>query len=190
MGSNIGRPKKNKGPERFFSNGFSWTARIAHAKDLPLILEHLCGHMAPKQKRQFGDKLSRYIRKPDRDVLLAAIPEQVLGITLIIEQADIPDTWTPETTAAVDIIDWKVRLDSYSCSTNLLVHPAFRKRGIGSSLIKQWRPWSIQRNRWGIWFDTHRLAGWYITRFDFEHVGQIMVKGVEKSVMAKNFHEK
>ena len=48
-----------------------WQLKIAIDEDVESIVLALTDHMNDEQRAAFRDKLERYVRKPDRDVIVA-----------------------------------------------------------------------------------------------------------------------
>jgi GNAT superfamily N-acetyltransferase len=155
-----------------------WELKLASEEDVETTVVHLSDHMNDQQRAVFWDKLERYVRKPDRDLILAVQGGQILGLVCIIEQAEFPSS-LPKQAAE--------RLQNFASSTQLLVHPRLRKRGIGNSLQHQAEKWARERGRGGLWLVTRRMAYWYRRYFGYEEVARINVKNTDKSVMAKEF---
>lgn len=156
----------------------SWELKVATEKDVQPTVEQLTDHMNDEQRQTFRDKIHRYVEKPDRDLILAVRGPQVLGLVCVIEQAELPPGLSVET------IDY---LQNFAYGTQLLVHPSFRHRGIGSSLHIEAEFWARRRGLAGYWHITHRMAHWYEKDFGYQQIARIEVKGVEKIVMAKKF---
>ena len=156
----------------------AWELKLATVVDVAPTVKQLSEHMNDSQREVFRDKLERYVRKPDRDLILAVQDEQILGLVCVIEQAEFPATLAKKTLE---------RLGKFGCTTQLLVHPRARKRGIGNSLQNRAEKWARERGRVGIWLVTHRMAYWYQNHFGYAEVGKISVKDTEKSIMAKEF---
>ena len=152
--------------------------QIASHYDVKSTIFALTDHMSEAQRAVFRDKLQRYARKPDRDLIIAVCDNRVLGLICVIEKAEVPAS-LPSSTAQL--------LSSFACNTQLLVHPDARKQGIGSSLQLKAEQWARARGRAGFWLVTRRMAYWYQRDFGYEKVGSISAKNTEKSVMAKEF---
>ncbi|MDH3773569.1 MAG: GNAT family N-acetyltransferase, partial [Deltaproteobacteria bacterium] len=106
---------------------FSWYLKVAAEADVQPTLEQLTDHMNDQQRAAFRDKLQRYVRKPDRELIVAVHGGQTLGLVCVIEQAQFPPRF-PEQKAS--------HLRNFACGTQLLVHPSFRKQGVGSRLVR------------------------------------------------------
>ena len=150
--------------------------KVATDSDVEPTVARLSDHMNDSQREAFRDKLERYVRKPDRDLILAVQGDQVLGIVCVIDQAEFPSSLPKK------IVE---RLRRFACTTQLLVHPHSRKQGIGKSLQLRAEKWASEHGRAGLWLITHRMAYWYLNHFGYEEVGRISVKNTEKTVMAK-----
>ena len=157
---------------------YSWDLKVAAEADVEPALEQLTDHMNDQQRQAFRDKLLRYIQKPDRDLILAVRGLQVLGLVCVIHQAEFPHGFSEKN------MDY---LRDFASGTQLLVHPSFRRRGIGGSLLAHAEAWARQRGLPGFWIITHRMAGWYERNFGYQQIARIEVKGVGKFVMAKKF---
>jgi GNAT superfamily N-acetyltransferase len=157
---------------------FTWEIRLATDRDVQPTVEQLTHHMNDKQRQAFRDKIQRYVQKPDRDLILAVRGLQVLGLVCLIEQAELPPG------LSIENMDY---LKNFAYGTQLLVHPSFRGRGIGSSLHTHAESWARRRGLAGYWHITHRMAHWYEKDFGYQEIARIEVKGVKKIVMAKKF---
>ncbi|MDH4209622.1 MAG: GNAT family N-acetyltransferase, partial [Anaerolineae bacterium] len=133
-------------------SGLTWELKVATEADVEPTVARLSGHMNDQQRAAFRDKLQRYVRKPDRDVILALSGDQIVGFLAVIEEAEVPET------LPTSIIQ---RLLPLASCTNLLVHPDHRRQGIGSSLFRRCEQWARERGRSGCWLITHRMASWY-----------------------------
>lgn len=151
---------------------------IARVDQVESAVSVLSGHMNQEQRAKFRDKLYRYARKPDRDLILAMAVKEILGFYSVIEEDDLPR----EVPAAV-----RQRLHSFACGTGLLVHPDYRQRGIGTELQLFAEQWARARGKAGFWLSTRRQADWYRSHFGYEEAGRVLVKGVERRIMAKGF---
>jgi GNAT superfamily N-acetyltransferase len=152
--------------------------KVATEEDVKPTLCHLTEHMKDRQRAAFRDKLERYVRKPDRDLILAVEAGRVLGLICVIDQAEFPSSLPKKT---VD------RLRNFACSTQLLVHPRVRQQGIGNSLQLRAERWARERGSRGLWLVTRRMAYWYRRHFGYEEMARTKVKNTEKMVMAKEF---
>jgi GNAT superfamily N-acetyltransferase len=156
----------------------SWELRIADYEDVAPVLEELTAHMNEQQREAFQDKLERYARKPDRDLIIATQNDRTLGIMCVIEEAEIPEGLPSS------VVHF---LRTFGCSTQLLVHPDARKQGVGTSLQLKGEEWARKRGRDGLWLVTRRMAYWYKRDFGYEDTARIKTKGVEKSILSKRF---
>ncbi len=152
--------------------------KIAAEAEVEPTLEQLTDHMNEQQRQAFRDKLQRYVNKPDRDLILAVRGLQVLGLVCVIDQAEFPPGLSEKN------MDY---LRDFACGTQLLVHPSFRRQGIGGSLLTQAEAWARERELAGFWITTHRMADWYEKNFGYQQIARIEVKSVAKKVMAKKF---
>jgi GNAT superfamily N-acetyltransferase len=157
---------------------YSWQLKVATEGDVESTIERLTDHMNDQQRQAFRDKLQRYVNKPDRDLILAVQGLQVLGLVCVIEQAEFPPGFSEKN------MDY---LRDFACGTQLLVHPSFRRQGIGGSLLSQAEAWARERELAGFWITTHSMADWYQKNFGYEQITRVEVKGVGKNVMAKKF---
>jgi GNAT superfamily N-acetyltransferase len=153
---------------------------MATDSDVEPTVAKLSDHMDHQQRAIFRDKLERYVRKPDRDLILAVQEDQILGLVCVIEQAEFPSSLPKQTVE---------RLQNFASSTQLLVHPRLRKQGIGNSLQHQAEKWARERGMGGLWLVTRRMAYWYRRHFGYEDVARINVKNADKMVMAKEFNQ-
>ena len=158
----------------------TWTLRVASEEDLEPALLQLTDHMNEQQREAFRVKLQRYVRKPDRELILAVSESRILGLVCVIMQTDLPLNFTYERAH---------HLRDFAFGTQLFVHPEHRNRGIGSSLHHQSLQWARERGRAGHWLITHRMAAWYRRKFGYEEFGRIKRKGVKKILMAKAFKQ-
>ena len=157
---------------------FSWYLKVAAEADVQPTLEQLTDHMNDQQRAAFRDKLQRYVRKPDRELIVAVHGGQTLGLVCVIEQAQFPRRF-PEQKAT--------HLRNFACGTQLLVHPSFRKQGVGGSLLARAQRWAHEHGLTGFWIVTHRQADWYKTHFGYQEIHRVDDKGVEKILMSKSF---
>jgi len=156
----------------------TWQIRVAGEIDLETTIQQLADQMNHQQRQAFRHKLQRYVQKPDRDLILAVRELQVLGLVCVIDQPEFPPGFSGQN------MDY---LRDFASGTQLLVHPSFRRRGIGGSLLSHAEAWPRQRGLAGFWIITHRMAGWYEKNFGYQQIARIEVKGVGKFVMAKKF---
>ena len=156
----------------------TWELKLATEIHVQPTVDQLTDHMSEQQRQAFRDKIQRYIQKPDRDLILAVRGPEVLGLVCVIDQAELPPGLSVENMGY---------LKNFASGTQLLVHPSFRGRGIGSSLHIHAESWARKRGLPGYWFITHRMAHWYERDFGYVTVASIEVEGVKKIVMAKSF---
>ena len=156
----------------------SWKLKVAVQGDVKLVLEQLADYMNHKQRQAFRNKLQRYVQKPDRDLILAVQGFQVLGLVCVIHEAEFPPGLSEQNIEC---------LRDFAFGTQLLVHPSFRRQGIGGSLHTQAEAWARERGLAGFWMITHRLADWYERSFGYRQIARIEAKGVGKKIMAKRF---
>jgi len=156
----------------------SWDLKVAAEADVEPTLEQLTDHLNDQQRQAFRDKLQRYVQKPDRDLILAVRGLQVLGLLCVIDQAEFPPGLSGQNMNY---------LRDFASVTQVLVHPSFRRRGIGGSLLAHAEAWARQLGLAGFWIITHRMACWYERNFGYQLIARVEVKGVGKFVMAKKF---
>jgi GNAT superfamily N-acetyltransferase len=149
---------------------------IARDDHLEPAVSSLGAQMSAEQRERFRTKLQRYVRKPDRDLLLAVEENVVAGFYTVIERDSLP----PELPLEV-----KNRLHEFACCTGLLVHPAYRRQGIGTALHERAEQWALSRHRPGFWLVTHRQANWYKEHFGFKIEGKAIVNQIERTIMGK-----
>jgi len=152
---------------------YSWDLKVAAEADVKPTIEQLTDHMNDAQRQAFRDKLLRYVKKLDRDLILAVRGVQILGLVCVIDQTAFPSGFSEKH------IDY---LRNFASGTQLLVHPSFRRRGIGGSLLSHAEAWARKRGLAGFW-----IIGWYERNFGYEQIARIEVKGVGKFLMAKKF---
>jgi len=158
----------------FMSN--TWEYKLATEEDVEPILQQLTDHMNGQQRTVFRDKLMRYVRKSDRVLILAINDRQILGLVCVVDQGRLPESLQEDKAG---------QLRNFAFGTQLLVHPSFRGRGVGSSLHLRAEQWARERGRAGFWHITHRKAYWHEKNFGFKEIGRIESEGVEKIIMAK-----
>lgn len=156
----------------------TWELKVATEVDVDRTVEQLSDHMNDQQRATFRAKLQRYVRKPDRDLILAVNDRQVLGLVCVIDQMELPANFQYPRAD---------HLGKFAFGSQILVHPSVRKHGIGSSLHLGAEHWARERGRAGHWLITHGKADWYRNDFGYEEIGRISEKGVEKVVMSKKF---
>ena len=157
---------------------FDWRLKVATETDVDLAVEALSDHMNDRQRAAFRHKLQRYVRKPGRELIVAVHGGQTFGLVCVIEQAQFPPRF-PEQKAS--------HLRNYACGTQVLVHPSFRKQGVGGSLLARAERWAHEQGLTGFWIVTHRKADWYRAHFGYQEIHRIDDKGVEKILLAKSF---
>ena len=79
---------------RSYSENLDWTLRVASEEDVEPALLQLTDHMNNEQRAAFRVKLQRYVRKPDRELILAVNEDQVLGLVCVIHQMHLPANFT------------------------------------------------------------------------------------------------
>lgn len=152
-----------------------WRVRPAAEADLPAALVDLTGYMDAAQQAKYERKLTRYTRDPDKELLLAVQGTRAIGFLCVTEYDEVPDTLPPAVAG---------RLERYACTTSFIVHPDYRRRGVGASLFARALEWGKERRPEGMWLITHRTGPWYHRHFGLEEVGKIDVDGARKTVMA------
>ena len=157
-----------------------WSFKVASVSDVEPTLAQLTDHMNDQQRAAFRIKLQRYVRKPDRELILAVNGDQVLGLVCVIMQMELPSNFTYQQA------DY---LRNFAFGSQLLVHPDVRNQGIGANLVLQSLQWAREQDRAGHWLITHRMADWYRRHFGYEEIGRIKKKGVEKILMLKEFKQ-
>jgi GNAT superfamily N-acetyltransferase len=154
----------------------AWVIEVATQLDVGPAVEHFSDHMNDRQRAAFRDKLERYVRKPDRDLIVALQDDRILGLICVIDRSILPSSFSDEE---------KAHLQEYASITQLFVHTTMRRKGIGGSLYLRAEQWARERGRPGLWLVTHQMGEWYRRHFNYEEIGRIGVKSTEKSVMAK-----
>ena len=154
-----------------------WELKVATETDVDPAVEALSDHMNDRQRAAFRDKLQRYVRKPGRELIVAVHEGQTIGLVCVIDQAQLPPSFTEQQTS---------QLRNFCCGTQLLVHPSFRKQGVGGSLLSRAERWAHEHGLAGFWIATHRQADWYRTHFGYQEIHRIEDKGVEKIILAKS----
>ncbi len=156
----------------------SWKFKVATDGDVNPAVDALSDHMNNRQRAAFKDKLQRYVRKPDRELIVAVLGGQTIGLVCVIEQAQFPPSFTRQQES---------HLGKFGCGTQLLVHPSFRNQGVGGSLLAHAERWAHEHGLTGFWIVTHRKAVWYRTHFGYQELHRIDDKGVGKILLARSF---
>jgi GNAT superfamily N-acetyltransferase len=154
----------------------AWECKVAGEDDVEATLQQLTAHMNGQKQAAFRDKLIRYVRKPDRDLILAMDGRRILGLVCVIHPGKLPPGLQQDTVK---------QMRNFACGTQLLVHPSVRGQGVGSSLHLRAEHWARRRGCAGFWHITHRKANWFKTTFGFKEIDRIQSGGVEKVLMAK-----
>jgi GNAT superfamily N-acetyltransferase len=160
------------------SGSRTWRLRLADEPDVERALPQLSGHMNETQRMAFREKLLRYVRKHDRDLILAIKDDRVLGLVCVIEESEVPAA-VPSSLAEDS--------RNYAAITQLIVQPGVRRQGIGSSLLIEAEQWALSRGKVGLWLITHHMAQWYQRHFGYREAGRMSARGVEKRIMVKGF---
>ncbi len=160
------------------SNEFSWELRHGTSEDVDETIRQLSDDLDEQEREKRRRKLHLYARESDRDVILAVNKDRILGYLTIVEY-DEPRSDIPK-----DIAE---RLRAFAFPSQLQVHPQFRKRGIGSSLMRQAERWARERGKPGLWSITHRKAYWYTRDFGYEELGKVWENETYKTVIVKEF---
>jgi len=155
----------------------SWSVRLARWEDVSSTVAQLSGHMDEGRRGVFHQKLARYVRKPDRDLIIAVNGERIVGLFCIIEALSTPKALPGEP------------FHQFACCTGLLVDSGYRRQGIGAGLVRRGEEWAMERGKAGLWLVTHGAASWYARHFGYEPVARVWEKGVAKTLMAKCFSE-
>ena len=157
---------------------FSWELRLGTSEDVDETIRQLSDDLDAQEREKRRRKLNLYARESDRDVILAVNKDRILGYLTIVEydepRSDIPN-------------DVAERLRAFAFPSQLQVHPQFRKRGIGSSLMLQAERWARERGKPGLWSITHRKAYWYKRDFGYEELGKVWENETYKTVIVKQF---
>ena len=156
----------------------SWELKLATETDVDPAVEELSDHMNDRQRAAFKDKLQRYVRKSGRELIVAVRGGQTLGLVCVIEQAQFPPLFSEQKASL---------LRNFACGTQVLVHPSFRKQGVGGSLLARAEHLAHEQGLTGFWIVTRRKADWYKTHFGYQEIHRIDDKGVEKILLAKSF---
>ncbi|HYR02898.1 MAG TPA: GNAT family N-acetyltransferase [Syntrophobacteria bacterium] len=157
-----------------------WILRLAAEADVEPAVSHFSGHMDDGRRRTFRAKLERYVRKPDRDLIIAVNGEGIVGLCCIIESLPAPHPLG-------DGLAEPIR--QFACCTGLLVDSRHRRLGIGAGLVRRGEEWARERGKAGLWLVTHRAASWYARHFGYQPIARVQEKGVAKTIMAKCFSE-
>ncbi len=171
-------PQNNERNVAPAGENFDWKLKLATETDVDPAVKQLSDHMNDRQRAAFKDKLQRYVRKSDRELIVAVRGGQTLGLVCVIEQAQFPPLFSEQKASL---------LRNFACGTQVLVHPSFRKQGVGGSLLARAEHWAHEQGLTGFWIVTHRKADWYKTHFGYQEIHRIDEKGVEKILMAKSF---
>lgn len=171
-------PQDNRYNVALAGGKFVWQLKVATEVDVDPAVEALSDHMNDRQRTAFKDKLQRYVAKIDRELIVAVLGGQTIGLVCVIEQAQFPPRF-PEQKAN--------HLRNFACGTQLLVYPSLRKQGVGGSLLAHAERWAHEHGLTGFWIVTHRKADWYKTHFGYQELHRIDDKGVEKILLAKSF---
>ena len=163
---------------RLVSAPRAWVVKVAGKADVDPAVTQLGGHMNESQRRAFRDKLERYVRKPDRDLIIAVSNVAVRGFYCVIEELPTSDAFADGVAEA---------LRQFASCTGLLVDSRHRRQGIGASLVRRGEQWSEERGRAGLWLVTHRAASWYERHFGYEDLATVQVKGVARTLMSRRF---
>lgn len=154
---------------------FAWKVRRATEGDLPSALWDLTSYMDAQQRAKYNRKLKRYTRDANKELLLALDGARAIGFLCVTEYDEVPAT------LPADLVK---TLEDYACTTSFIVHPDYRRRGVGASLFARALEWGFDRRPNGMWLITHRTGPWYQRHFALKEVGKIDVDGVRKTVMA------
>jgi GNAT superfamily N-acetyltransferase len=157
---------------------FTWQLRYSTTEDVDATIEQLSDEMDEQERERRRRKLHLYAREADRDVILAVNKDRILGYLTIVDydepRPDIPDHIAE-------------RLKDFAFPSQLQVHPEFRKRGIGSSLMLEAERWARERGKPGLWSITHRKAYWYKRDFGYEELCKVWENETYKTVIVKTF---
>ena len=172
-------PQDNRHNVSLAGENLDWKLKVATEADVDPAVEALSGHMNDRQRAVFRDKLQRYVRKSGRELIVAVREGQTLGLVCVIDQAQFPPSFTEQQGS---------QLRNFGCGTQLLVHPSFRRQGVGGSLLTRAERWACKQGLAGFWIITHRMADWYERNFGYQLIARIEVKEEAKAVMAKKFY--
>jgi GNAT superfamily N-acetyltransferase len=162
------------------SNRFTWELRYGTTADVDPAIEQLSDDLDEKEREKRRRKLHLYASETDRDVILAVNKDRILGYLTIVDY-DEPRPDIPE--------EISERLRTLAFPSQLQVHPEFRKRGIGSSLMLQAERWARERGKPGLWSITHRKSYWYKRDFGYKELGKVWEKETYKTVIVKEFED-
>jgi GNAT superfamily N-acetyltransferase len=160
------------------SDDFTWELRFGTSEDVKSALEQVNDDMDEGERQRRVGKLHGCARESDQELILATRDDRILGYLCVVEY-DEPPSDLPG--------DQAEKLKDYACGTQLHVHPQFRKRGIGTSLLLEAEGWARKRGKRGFWMITHRRGYWYKRDFGYEELGKIWAKETHKTVLAKGF---
>jgi GNAT superfamily N-acetyltransferase len=152
--------------------------RYGTTADVDPAIEQLSDDLDEKERERRRRKLHLYASESDRDVILAVKKDRILGYLTIVDYDE------PRPDISAEIAE---RLKGLAFPSQLQVHPDFRKRGIGSSLMLQAERWAAERGKPGLWSITHRKAYWYIRDFGYKELGKVWEKETHKTVIVKEF---
>jgi len=119
---------------------YPWVLRLAVEADVEPAVSQLSGHMDEGNGVPSAIKLKRYVRKPDRDLIIAVSNAAVLGFYCVIERCPLPRILPTR---------WVQILRSLASCTGLLVDARHRKQGIGAGLVRRGEEWAKERGRAG-----------------------------------------
>ena len=171
-------PQDNDHNVALVGESLDWKLKVATEEDVDSTVEALSDHMNDRQRAAFKDKLQRYVHKPGRELIVAVLGGKTIGLVCVIDQAQLPPSFTEQQAS---------QLQNFCCGTQLLVHPSFRKQGVGGSLLSRAEQWAYEHGLIGFWIVTHRKAAWYKSHFGYQELHRIDDKGVEKTLLAKSF---
>ena len=160
------------------SNGFTWELRYGTTADVDPTIEQLSDDLDEREREKRRRKLRLYASESDRDVILALSEDRIIGYLTIVDYDE------PRPDISAEIAE---RLKNFAFPSQLQVHPDFRKRGVGSSLMLQAERWARKRGKPGLWSITHRKAYWYKRDFGYKELGKVWEKETYKTVIVKEF---
>ncbi len=155
---------------------FSCRIISATSRDVEQAFEDLKRDMNPAFAHVFLDKIQRYATKPDRALFLASHNDSFIAFGTIIDHSPAPENLNKSTVQL---------LESYACSTGLMVLPEYRNMGVASTIIEQWEEWARQKKLPGIWLITRQMADWYQRCFHYSVQGNTIRHGVKKTILTK-----